>query len=177
MVYNTDVFVVMTTSKIEAGVDRMQPAQTSDFPTICLSFLICETTIIGQDGSLSMIRLVDSALIDPPDIPQEAELPLLNLSQLKLVAVLKAPKGRKLSVELRSRLSGAEPRIFATGRLETFESADYPTTHNVSPLSVVWEGNGLYWIELYIDSQLLAKTPFRLTVRKPEQLISEEGGE
>lgn len=133
-------------------VDRARP--------ICVALVVCERVLIEKDNVLSAIRIVDTLCV-PPSGERALGQPV-EFGNLTLLAIFKnAGAHGEFHIQLSSiGPSGANHPIGeAQGH---FEGPLQGGGSIVVPLRLYWEDYGLYWIELTLENNVVARSPFRV---------------
>ena len=123
--------------------------------------LLCDQVIEGNDGVLTIIRVVDriNHRVPRPDAPEEME-PFSH--QLTMVIMLKAGVQRgshTLSVNLVR--PDFEPAPMP-GRTVFMEGEDDRGQNIISRMVMIFPMPGLYWFEIGFDGHTLTKIPLRI---------------
>lgn len=125
----------------------------------------CETAIIGNDSSLSIIRILDRIGIAGMTAEMQPQ-PL----QLKMAIVLKSDEMRG---QYQVRIRCTSPRGAITDGPEIpflFEGEDRGV-QVVLPAAVLATEAGLYWFDLMIEDEILTRVPMRVLYQRinPQQ--------
>ena len=129
-----------------------------------LSFAVfCEKALIEQDGTLTLVRIIDRAM-KPPQIDEERRKPLMNLT---------------LAIGLRSGDFSGKGQLSVTARFPSGKEMPQP-----KPTEVVLSGgdagqnvvtgvilgieeDGTYWFDVRFDSHLLTQIPLTVVSSPP----------
>lgn len=130
---------------------------------IVTAALICERVLIEKDDVVSAIRIFDRLVYVPPPAgiePGVARIPFMFLVMLKRGNA--ASRNHEISVAIKPP-SGNESRAMPEPLKVEFAGEDPDAGVNLQiGIQLTPSEEGLYWIELMIDGQLSARTPFRL---------------
>jgi hypothetical protein len=122
--------------------------------------LLCETVIEDKQGVLSFIRVVDrfTQTAIGPEAP--SDMPPLEVSVNAVIMLVagQAQGSQEVKLVLR-KPSGLGQELGATTVL--FEGEDRGA-NVIARLQLVLESQGLYWIEVSTEGQLLTKMPLRV---------------
>lgn len=125
--------------------------------------VLCEKVLREQDGVMSVIRVADRIMITPPpDAPEEMPPTSLNLM---LAVVLRAGVMHG-QMNLRMTLTtpgGVENQIGTVPVL--FEGQDRGV-NLVTNLNLTVGEQGLYWISIYLEAQMLTRVPLRIMYQR-----------
>jgi hypothetical protein len=129
--------------------------------------MLCDRVLQEKDGVLSLIRMVDR-FVRPRPTPQIPPQPI----QVNLVISLKAGGVTTGSYKIKLRVfkpnttapaAEMEPEAF-------FEGGEDRGVNIVVPFLMLAEEDGVYWIDVLFENQLLTKIPFRvILVANPTQ--------
>jgi hypothetical protein len=130
---------------------------------------ICADVIEGKDGVLSLIRIVDRAIIGAagPDAPEQ--MPAVP-QQLKLVLMLTSGRARGTQparVTLENPLGMVED---IWGGTLFFEGEDRGV-NCIIEMQVAFTMEGLYWFHVRLEDNLLTKLPYRLIYDRAPQAL------
>lgn len=130
--------------------------------------VLCEQVLQERDGVLSMIRVVDRIIVSAVGTDVPAQMPPYNVD-LKLVVTLKAGQARsRNSLKIRpetpagQQLPALEAPVF-------FEGEDRGV-NIVADFGLTADLEGLYWIDVLLDDQMLTRIPLRV-VYQPQRLV------
>jgi hypothetical protein len=152
---------------------KNRPAKTGkrsapDKLPACVAFLLCEKVLPGIDGSVSIIRMIDT--IGVPNDPNRKKLDFVELPEIQLFLAIK----RIGTVPMVLELSSVDPHDKRTrlGRLEYApEKTPEGGTVTSSPVRFRWGGEGIYWLELSTtDGRSVGRTPFRVVSGTQEEV-------
>jgi hypothetical protein len=118
---------------------------------------VCQTALQEANSALSVIRIMDRVQV----LGTAAQMQPQPLQNLSLVIVLKSGALREthqLKIQPVTP-SGAELPVSETSAL--FEGEDRGIGI-VTPLTLVATESGLYWIDVYLEEQLLTRIPLRV---------------
>ena len=126
--------------------------------------LLCEKTIEDKLGRLSFINIVDQINFTPMQ-SAEAEQPLAVPIQLVAAVgfkggVLKGPAEIKLQIVKPNGEQGANITVSAL-----FQGEERGT-NLVTNISMILNEEGLYWIEVYVQTQFMTRIPLRLAIQR-----------
>lgn len=130
----------------------------------------CDQVIRGDDGALSLIRLIDSldARATGPAVPNEIPP---GLASPTLVVTLRA--GQALGAQLmRIDLERPDGRAQRGGEVAlNFPAGPSGGVNLVLPLQIEVHTAGLYWANVHINDRVVTRVPLRITysfTRQPE---------
>jgi hypothetical protein len=129
---------------------------------------ICSDVIEGKDGVLSLIRIVDRAIISAAGPGAPEEMPALPQS-LKLVLMLTS--GRARGTQPAKVLLENPPGIIEDiwGGTLFFEGEDRGV-NCIIEMQVAFPIQGLYWFHVMLADSLLTKLPYRLIYDRAPQV-------
>lgn len=135
----------------------------SQGPWVSFSVL-CEKFIEDKLGRLSLINIVDQVNFTPPQ-GQDPSQPLTVPIQLVAAVgfkggVLKGPAEIKLQIVNPNGESG--PSMMVSALFQGEERG----TNLLTNINLVLNDEGLYWIEVYVNSQFMTRIPLRLSFQR-----------
>lgn len=119
----------------------------------------CDQVIEGKDGVLSLIRLVDTLTHAEVGPQPPLEMPPVPY-KLKLVLTLKSGRARgRYEIRIVPRLPSGEtkPPFVTSIHLE----GDERGMNLIMDMHFIFEMEGLYWFDVYLDNRLITRLPFR----------------
>ncbi len=137
------------------------PISPSEQGPYLLAAVLCERVIEEKDGMKSLIRLVDRVINRAVGPNPPEEMPPL-LYELSLFVSLRAGDARgphQLGVRVLKPSGETSPRQNLAVHFEGGEDRGVDTNWR---LQILYEMQGLYWFELFVDNSLLTKIPFRV---------------
>lgn len=141
--------------------------KSKDGLPVCVAIVVCNQVVNGNDGTATLVRIVDTIGIDAETPPNKGDR--FEVSSVSLFVSMKnadAKKKYELIFDVldpsgtRSRIGHAV--INPVGNPEAGQQI-------ISPVRVLWGGEGVYWIELTIGESLIGRSPIRLTIATPKQ--------
>jgi hypothetical protein len=126
-----------------------------------IAAVMCEKVLTDKDGAISMIRAVDkiTATATGPVVPEQMPPTQVNLS---LVIMLKAGEARgRFMVKIRPEAPGGV-RLAETELPVSFPGAPDAGANLIVNFGLVAAHEGLYWIDILLDDQLLTRSPLRI---------------
>jgi hypothetical protein len=150
-----------------ARVKQSKPAtatksESSGTP-VCIAALFCESVVVGDDKTLTIVRTIDTLTL-PPGIQPKTDEPMEFTGAAKLVVLLKqaSAKGQhEITLTVMNPLNKREPIGFIRQDFPT-DAAPEVGYNFVAPVRILWRGEGLYWIEIRSGKQVIGKTPLRI---------------
>lgn len=134
--------------------------------------VLCEKVLREQDGIISVIRVVDRLTITPPpDAPEQMPPTSLNLM---LAVVLRAGVMQgQMNVGLSlTTPAGIDNQI---GSIPVLLEGQDRGVNLVTNLNLIVGEQGLYWISVYLERQLLTRVPLRILYQRigigPQQQV------
>ena len=137
----------------------------------CIALLFAENVNTSkEDGVLSFIRVVDTVMIPlPPSHLKTGDG--VQMAGLKLVAMLRTPNpigDHAIQMICVGPRGHSEPIGLAIVPFDVPAIPGHPIAKNlVSEFTVAWDGDGIYWIELWSDQRRIARTPLNVKVFVP----------
>jgi hypothetical protein len=132
--------------------------------------LFCESVVTGEDKTLTLVRTVDTITL-PPEIAAKMEGYVDFGGAAKLVVLLKQANAvghHEIIVAVRNPSKTVDPMGLIQQDFPA--NAEPEVGYNfVTPVRLKWRGKGLYWIEVRVGKQLLARTPLRINIGKPTE--------
>jgi|SRR5437867_1744584 len=125
--------------------------------------VLCEKVLREQDGIMSVIRVVDRLTITPPpDAPEQMPPTSLNLM---LAVVLRAGVMQgQMNVGLSlTTPAGIDNQI---GSIPVLLEGQDRGVNLVTNLNLTVGEQGLYWISVYLERQLLTRVPLRILYQR-----------
>ena len=122
---------------------------------------ICQTAIIDNQGHLSVIRMLDRIQVMGLTDAMKPQ-PLANN---QLVLSLKSGEMRGKSILRITPISPSGKTLQHAESTVLFEG-DERGAYVIAPLGVIAEEEGLYWLEITLDGQLMTRVPFRVMYQK-----------
>jgi hypothetical protein len=139
----------------------IQPAPTP-FPRgpYLQAAVFCESVIEGNDGALSLIRLIDRVVVQASGPGAPDAMPQFNHNMVAVI-VVKAGEARgtctvRLEMEHPSGLRSQVATL--TAMLEGEDRGQ----NLILRFTVPFRDQGLYWYNAYIDAVLTTRTPWRI---------------
>ncbi len=123
---------------------------------------ICQTSLIDkQTDALSVIRIQDRIAV----MGLTDEMQPQPLANYQLVLCLKSGEMRGKGT---LRLTPLSPsgKVLPHAETTVLFEGDERGNALIAPLAVVAEEEGLYWLEITLDGQLLTRVPFRVMYQK-----------
>ena len=127
--------------------------------------VLCEKTIEDKVGRLSLINIVDQVNFTPPQGQDSADQP--TAVPIRLVAaigfkggILKGPADVKLQIIKPNGEQG--PNITASVLFQGEERG----TNIITDMNLVLNDEGLYWVEIYVQNQIMTRIPLRLLIQR-----------
>jgi len=124
---------------------------------------ICQTSIIDNQGALSVIRFQDRI----PVLGLTDEMKPHQLSNYQLVLVLKAGEMRGKAVIRITPITPVGKELPHAETTVLFEG-DERGAALIAPLGVIAEEEGLYWLDVSINGTVLTRVPFRVMYQKAQ---------
>jgi hypothetical protein len=130
------------------------------------ALVVCERVLVESDGVPSAIRIVDAMSVVPDRMPSLGEG--IVFTELGLLFIVKAGEARGPRT-FSLKLSTPEPVQHELLNWDfTFtDPAEGGQNLRFSPLSMIWAGEGVYYFDVLLGDDRLARTPFRLTFTPP----------
>src|SRR5262249_17499669 len=121
--------------------------------------------IRADDRTVSAIRIVDTVNV----IEQPESGTGLEIGAVRLLAIIKKGYAEgKIDFVLMCVPPAGESEPVGLATVEMMEG-DAVTGYNiVLPLRVNWNGPGMYWYELRANNVVIARTPLKVAIQKPE---------
>ncbi len=127
--------------------------------------VLCEKTIEDKVGRLSLINIVDQVNFTPQPGQGSADQPLAI--PITLVAaigfkggILKGPADIKLQIVKPNGEQG--PSITASVLFQ----GDERGTNIITDMNMVLSEEGLYWVEVHVQTQFMTRIPLRLAIQR-----------
>jgi hypothetical protein len=122
---------------------------------------ICQTSIVDNQGLLSLIRLQDRIQI----MGMTDELKPQPLFNYQLVLCLKAGEMRGKSTLRLTPIAPSGKQLQYAETPVLFEGDERGAVIQ-APLGIIAEEEGLYWLDVTLDGTLLTRVPFRVMYQK-----------
>jgi len=126
--------------------------------------LLCEKILQEQDGTLSVIRMIDRITLTAPASSSPEALPPLTFSCNLLLAFKSgSAKGKstvKLKIETPSGIKLPEQLLPVL-----FEGDDRGVNLNLA-LNIVIDQEGVYWFEILLEDEFLTRVPLRVLYQR-----------
>lgn len=126
--------------------------------------LLCENILQEQDGTLSIIRMIDRITLTAPASSSPEALPPLPFSCNLLLAFKSgSAKGKstvKLKIETPSGIKLPEQLLPVL-----FEGDDRGVNLNLA-LNIVIDQEGVYWFEILLEDEFLTRVPLRVLYQR-----------
>lgn len=127
----------------------------------------CDRVLEEQDGVSTVVRIVDTVTVDaPPSFSGKVVVRLPLFILLRSGGV----QGRRM-VTLRLRSPSNEIRPISDPITLVFRGQEHGTSIKVD-LAMGVEELGLYWVEVFVDNDLLTKVPLRIRSRREADTAS-----
>jgi hypothetical protein len=125
--------------------------------------VLCEKVLREQDGVISVIRVVERVTITPPpDAPEQ--MPPTSLNLVLAVALRAGVMHGQMNVRMTlTTPGGSETQMGSIPVL--FEGQDRGVSL-VTNLNLVVGEQGLYWISIYLEEQMLTRVPLRIMYQR-----------
>jgi hypothetical protein len=150
----------------EEGQDGGPPTEVQAPPRqlpVCVGVVMCERIIKdAEDGTFSFIRIVDTF-----NLPAEANNDTndgIELGGTRLAIMLKSGGAiGKFDVKLMCEKPG---EVAVPIGITTAEFTGRPEggTNIAAAMKFPWHGEGLYWLKVEIDGEVVGRTPFRINI-------------
>jgi hypothetical protein len=124
--------------------------------------LVCEKAIVGEDKTLSLIRIVDTiTLPEGLTVPAGAAFELTNLA---LVIILKTGEGKpgKHKVHFHWVMPSGDIFLAAESDIDLRDVPQSGGANLISHLRLRWEKAGLYFIEVRVDGDVVSRVPLNV---------------
>ena len=126
--------------------------------------LLCENILQEQDGTLSIIRMIDRITLTAPASSSPEALPPLPFS-CNLLLAFKSGSARgkstvKLKIETPSGIKLPEQLLPVL-----FEGDDRGVNLNLA-LNIVIDQEGVYWFEILLEEEFLTRVPLRVLYQR-----------
>lgn len=136
---------------------------------LCPVMAVCNQVVVGDDKVATLVRLVDTVGLSPTEhrtIGEPAEFAGLTL----FMAIRRGDSSGKFSLVLSVIDPSGKRTVSGTVNYEALGGPESGTSVT-GPLRIVWEGAGLYWIELSTQKKkLIARMPLRLLIGNPDEI-------
>ncbi len=129
--------------------------------------VLCEVALTEQDGVVSLIRLVDRITVSAVGFDPPTDMPPQNIN-LKLVIVLKSGQARsRMTLNVRPEApSGLQLPAFEA---PVFFEGEDRGVNVIVQFQLSADQEGLYWLDILLDAQLLTRVPLRI-VYQPQRV-------
>lgn len=139
--------------------------------------LICDKVLQEQDGTLSVIRLVDRVQVQtltagtaPPDSPK-TDVGGVLVQITALVSLKKGKSDGKFTLSIGAVSPSQKITSLFEGALEMIGGEDRGQ-NVVVPLMIATQDFGLHWFEVRLDGQLLTRMPLVIE-QLPARVVSQ----
>jgi hypothetical protein len=144
---------------------KRRKQQDTETPYLAAA-LFCEKVLTETDNVLSAIRVVDTVNLTPfPDRPAAGMIIPLPITLLVMIKTGNA-QGEQ---EILLRVVPPSGKGEEVGKWQFVLTS--PPESGVAfkvPVSLRWEGEGVYWVELSRGDTLFARAPLRVNLLQPE---------
>jgi hypothetical protein len=127
--------------------------------------VLCEKTIEDKAGRLSLINIVDQVNVgvqSPQGVPEQ--MPQVAINLIAAVGfksgVLKGANDIKLAIVRPNGEAGPSMTVSALFQ------GDERGTNFVTELNLNFNEEGLYWIDVFVQNQLMTRIPLRLAYQR-----------
>ncbi|MBA3356179.1 MAG: hypothetical protein H0U18_09645 [Pyrinomonadaceae bacterium] len=127
--------------------------------------VLCEKTIEDKLGRLTLINMVDQINVTPqqgqsaPDEPLAVPVRLIAAIGFK-GGILKGPADIKLQITKPNGEAGPSMTVSALFQ------GDERGTNLITDLNLTLSEEGLYWIEVLVQEQIMTRIPLRLALQR-----------
>ena len=125
----------------------------------------CETVVQGNDGTLTLVRIIDHLTHTAAGPEPPAEMPPVT-HRMKMVLALKSGEARGRH-ELQTR---PDPPSRELGPPAITTSVLFEGEHRginiIGDMTYTFSLEGLYWFRVYLDGLLLTAIPFRVDYQR-----------
>lgn len=130
--------------------------------------LLCENVIQENNGTLSLIRVVDRIEYDPQPAPQGYK-PIVLIKGLVAIrsGALKGNFGLQIKVTGPNGKPKGEPLLLPSIELLGGDHG----ANVILNMQFVVEDDGLHWFDIYFENEILTRMPLTV-VRKQEPLVT-----
>ena len=126
--------------------------------------LLCEKILQEQDGTISIIRIVDRLAITVSALSSPETMPLTPINLQALISLKSgSAKGRETLIVKAETPSGL--KLFEQLFPVLFEGDDRGM-NIVITLNIIAEQEGVYWFEITLDNQFLTRIPLRILYQR-----------
>jgi len=128
--------------------------------------LICQHILEEKDGTLSVIRIADKYIAEPPSEVGTQENQLVPAIPINMLIVVRGTGPGPHSIGIKPILPSGTP---LTQREVPIELSSPGHSHNLILRSVLGlvEGSGLYWFEVFLDKELCFRVPLQIEIAQP----------
>lgn len=139
---------------------------------VCVSLVVCEKVLIGDDRTATIVRIIDTVGITP----EIARTGLGAAVEVGGVSLFISMKNGDATSKYRLNLNVVDPggNRRSIAHSDVMPRGDPQSGQNVvAPVRIYWAGPGVYWIELAVGNKRIARTPIQVVDATPEEFRKE----
>jgi hypothetical protein len=152
-----------------AGVALMaknRKAKKQDWPLL-IAALFCEKTLVEHDHVTSLIRVIDTITVTTGEGITKGEI--VELPYTFLVNIRRGNYAER-DLDLRVHVVNPSGKRGRAGQwsVELSEGPEGGANVALHGVRVKWDKEGVYFYEVVVGRKILARSPFRIKLKKPD---------